>query len=175
MVWNNTSGTTLTEQQQQAFSAYLEGGGGFVGIHAAGGDPWYQWKWYVQQLIGAQFVGHTMDPQFQDADVEVVDVDNPAVSHLPNPWRIPAEEWYAFDANPRDKGYKVLLALDESSYLPGAATMEIEHPITWQHGIGQGRAFYTAIGHQGATYAIPEFQRLIEEGIKWAGGMPSAN
>lgn len=172
VVWNNTSGTTLDAEQQQAFKQYLESGGGFIGIHAAGGDPWYSWDWYVEELIGAQFIGHTMKPQFQDADIAIIDKANAAVAHLPSPWSIPMEEWYAFASNPRDKAYTILLALDETSYLPGDATMPGEHPITWQHEIGQGRAFYTAIGHQGATYEIPEFQQLLENAIKWAGQIP---
>jgi type 1 glutamine amidotransferase len=153
VVWNNTSGTTLSEEQQQAFRNYLEGGGGFVGIHAAGGDPWYSWKWYVQELIGTQFIGHTMDPQFQDADLLVMEPSDPIVAHLPERWRIPQEEWYGFDAGVKDKGYTVLLNLDEESYDPNNSGMEGEHPNTWLRDIGKGRAFYTAIGHQGATYS----------------------
>src|SRR5579863_2960270 len=54
-VWNNTSGDVLTPEQIAAFQSYIESGGGFVGIHGAGGDPHYQWRWYVETLLGAQF------------------------------------------------------------------------------------------------------------------------
>ncbi|MEH6581339.1 MAG: ThuA domain-containing protein [Halioglobus sp.] len=169
IVWNNTSGTTLSEQQQSAFKDYLEQGGGFVGIHAAGGDPWYSWKWYVNDLIGAQFIGHTMDPHFQDADVLVLESADPIVAHLPSRWRVPAEEWYGFDSSARDKGHTVLLALDEETYDPNNSGMEGEHPSTWKRDIGQGRMFYTAIGHQAATYDLPEFREMVEKAISWAG------
>jgi type 1 glutamine amidotransferase len=172
VVWNNTSGTILDEKQQLAFRDFLEGGGGFVGIHAAGGDPWYRWKWYAENLIGSQFIGHTMDPHFQDADVLVVDTADPIVAHLPERWRVPQEEWYGFDANVRDKGYTVLLSLDEETYDPNNSGMVGEHPSTWKREIGQGRMFYTAIGHQAATYDMPEFQQLIENGIRWTGRLP---
>jgi type 1 glutamine amidotransferase len=172
VVWNNTSGTTLDEQQRLAFRNYLEGGGGFVGIHAAGGDFWYSWKWYIQDLIGSQFTGHTMSPQFQDADVLVSDTSDPIVSHLPKRWRIPQEEWYGFDVNVRDKGYSLLLILDEQSYDPNSSGMEGEHPNTWKGEIGEGRMFYTAIGHQGATYDIPGFRKLVENAIRWTGRLP---
>lgn len=167
VVWNNTSGTTLTEEQQQAFREYMEGGGGFVGLHAAGGDPWYQWPWYRDTLIGAAFVGHTMSPQFQQADV-LAPSKNELTSHLPTPWRV-EDEWYAFDHNPRDDGFEILLALDESSYEPGSTSMPGEHPIAWRHEVGQGRAVYSAIGHQAAGYDSPEYQRFIEQAIRWAG------
>jgi hypothetical protein len=31
--------------------------------------------------------------------------------------------------------------------------------------------FYSAIGHQGATYDIPAFQQLITNAIAWAGDL----
>jgi uncharacterized protein len=172
VVWNNTSGTTLNEKQQLAFRDYLEGGGGFVGIHAAGGDPWYSWKWYAQNLIGSQFIGHTMDPHFQGADVLVVDTSDPIVAHLPERWRVPQEEWYGFDTNVRDKGYTVLLTLDEETYDPNNSGMKGEHPSTWKREISRRRMFYTAIGHQTATYDMPEFRQLVENGVRWAGRLP---
>jgi hypothetical protein len=177
VVWNNVSGDVLTEDQRAALKTWIAQGGAWVGIHASGGDPHYKWDWYVDTLIGAQFIGHTTDPQFQDADVHVTDPGADVTSHLSSPWVVPLEEWYDFDSNPRDKGYEILLTLDESSYITrgmgffGQDSMEGEHPITWRHQLGQGRVFYSAIGHQGATYDIPEFQQLITNAIAWAGRM----
>lgn len=175
VVWNNVSGDVLTTEQRVAMKDWIEAGGGWVGIHASGGDFRYDWDWYVDTLIGAQFVGHTMDPQFQDADVLVADADSAVTSHLPARWTVPNEEWYAFDRNVRDKGYEILLTLDEDSYITkgetyiGQDSMPGEHPIAWRHQLGQGRVLYSAIGHQSATYDMPEFQQLIANAITWAG------
>lgn len=175
VVWNNVSGDVLTEEQRAALRAWIEQGGGWVGIHASGGDLHYKWDWYRDTLIGAQFVGHTMDPQFQDAVVHVADDSLQVTSGLPSAWNVPSEEWYAFDQSPRDKGYEILLTLDESSYVTRGKTllwqdrMEGEHPIAWRHSPGQGRALYIAIGHQAATYQLPQFQRLVGRAIEWAG------
>lgn len=169
VVWNNTSGTTLNEQQRTAFRTWLESGGGFVGIHGAGGDIWYQWDWYVDTLLGAQFIGHTLSPQFQDAEILRGTVSE-LTTHLPSPWRVEDEEWYAFDRDVGKSGSEVLLVLDENSYRPGRARMTGQHPIAWRHEVGKGRAFYTAIGHQGKTFDNPHFRRLLELAISWAGG-----
>nr|WP_243760382.1 ThuA domain-containing protein [Aestuariicella hydrocarbonica] len=175
VVWNNVSGDVLTESQRQSLKAWLEAGGGWVGIHASGGDFKYEWPWYVDTLIGAQFVGHTMNPQFQDADVLVADSAADVTSHLPSPWKVKSEEWYAFDRNPRERGYDILLTLDESSYITKGENwmgmndrMTGEHPIAWRHTLGQGKVFYSAIGHQAATYRVPEFQELIGKAMVWA-------
>ncbi|MAT95115.1 MAG: glycosyl hydrolase [Halioglobus sp.] len=177
VVWNNVSGDVLTGEQRAALRDWIEAGGGWLGIHGAGGDPSYQWDWYVDTLIGAQFVGHTMDPQFQDAAVLVADPQAAITAHLPTPWTVPSEEWYAFDSNPRARGYDILLTLDEDSYITkgrslfGNDRMEGEHPIAWRHEPGRGRVLYSAIGHQAATYELPAFEQLIENALSWVGAL----
>ena len=39
VVWNSTSGDTLTADQRAAFKSWMENGGSFVGTHGSGGDP----------------------------------------------------------------------------------------------------------------------------------------
>lgn len=176
VVWNNVSGDVLLEDQRAALRSWIEGGGGWLGVHASGGDFSYRWDWYVNTLVGAQFVGHTMDPQFQDADLYTADSGEELTNHLPNPWRVPQEEWYAFDRNPRDGGYEILLTIDEESYITvgegmvGSDSMAGEHPMAWRHNVGQGRALYSAIGHQAATYSIPEYREFLSSAMRWVAG-----
>jgi type 1 glutamine amidotransferase len=177
VVWNNVSGDVLTAEQRNSLKQWIEAGGGWVGVHGSGGDPSYDWRWYVDTLIGAQFVGHTMSPQFQDADVLVADLTLPLTAHLPSPWNIRAEEWYAFDTSPRHKGYEILLTIDEGSYLTVGGNswgwidnMKGEHPLAWRHSQGEGRVFYSAIGHQPATYQIPGYRELLSKAMVWAMG-----
>ena len=67
VVWNNTSGDTLNEEQKKAWQDWLREGGGAIAIHGAGGDPSCDWDWHPREFIRAQIIGHTMGPQFQDA------------------------------------------------------------------------------------------------------------
>lgn len=170
VVWNNTSGDILTQPQRQAFKSWLSDGGKWLGMHAAGGDPSYDWGWYRDELIAAQFFGHTMSPQFQDADVLVADSGQKLTAHLPSRWRVPQEEWYAFDRNPRDTGSTILLALDETSYsteelLASDPTMPGEHPIAWTHNINKGEVIYSAIGHTPQTYSNEQYRQFIANAI----------
>src|SRR5438093_12426251 len=43
-------------------------------------------------------------------------------------------------------------------------------PSCWVRRQGKGRVFYTALGHDEKTFGQPEFQRLVENGIRWATG-----
>jgi len=171
VVWNNTSGDILTKEQRADFKAWLFAGGQWLGLHAAAGDFSYDWNWYVETFLGAQFFGHTMSPQFQDADVLVVDAANSLTSHLPPRWTVPQEEWYAFEQNPRATGATILLTVDEASYdqdelIFPEPTMPGEHPIAWQKTVGDGAMIYSAIGHQAATYENAHYREFISKAIK---------
>jgi uncharacterized protein len=173
-VWNNTSGDVLTPDQKQAFQNYIENGGGFVGIHGAGGDPRYEWRWYVETLLGAEFKGHPLSPQFQRATIHIEDPDDITVSELPREWSR-VDEWYSFENSPRSKGIKVLATLDERTYRPKMfwkdISMGADHPVIWKHCVGKGRAFYSALGHSADTYREPTHLKELEGAISWAAGI----
>jgi uncharacterized protein len=179
VVWNSVSGDVLTSDQRAAFKGWLEAGGGFVGLHGAGGDPSYKWDWYVNELIGAQFIGHTLSPQFQQGRLVIEDQNHPATKGLGSEWTR-TEEWYSFDKSPRAKGYHILVSLDESSYSPRERIpllvdkdlrMGKDHPMVWTHCVGNGRAFYSALGHRAESYAEPKHLALIAGAISWAAGL----
>ena len=179
VVWFQTSGDTLLPEQRAALRDWIEAGGGFVAIHGAGGDPSYDWTWYVDELIGAHFVGHIMDPQFQQARVVVEDRGHPATAKLPETFQH-TEEWYSFEASPRVRGARVLLSVDEDSYaqelgwlgwfVEDRLTMG-DHPVVWSHCPGSGRALFSALGHQAGAYSVPEHQALLEGALEWAAGL----
>lgn len=173
VVWNNVSGDALTIPQQNALKRWLSRGGGFAAFHGSGGDPVYVWDWYADSLIGARFIGHPMNPQFQAARVIVADPRAGITSGLPSQWTM-TEEWYSFAASPRSKGAHILASLDETTYSPkgfGGQNLRMgDHPIAWTQCIGNGRSFYSAIGHRPESYNEPNSVRLLEQGIAWAAG-----
>ena len=106
VVWNNSSGDVLDPAQRTAFQQWVEQGGSYLGIHGAGGDPVVSpghtsladWKWYVDTLVGAQFVVHS---SIMPGDIHVEDTKSPIMKGLPALWHR-SEEWYAFE-EPRSK------------------------------------------------------------------------
>jgi len=172
VVLNSISGNVFTDPQREAFRAWIEAGGGVVALHGSGGDTRYDWRWYVETVIGAQFIGHTNAPtQFQEAAVLVDAPDHPAMQGLPREWRR-TDEWYAFDRVPSGHGTRVLARLDEDSYAPPPEQRMGEHPVIWTRCIGRGRVFYSALGHKAGTYAEPLHLRMIDNAIAWATDTP---
>ena len=52
----------------------------------------------------------------------------------------------------------------------GRDSMPGEHPMAWRHAVGEGRALYSAIGHQAATYRIPEYREFLSRAMRWTAG-----
>mgnify|MGYP001449314978 CR=1 FL=1 len=174
VIWNNNSGDVLTMSQRNAFEEYINAGGGYLGIHGAGGDTRYYWEWYSKILLGAQFTGHPGSPQFQRATLHVL--DNPARIAKSLGRKVTLEdEWYSFQKSARISGADIIVNLDESTYVPEGwhgedISMGKDHPIVWSRCVGKGRAFYTAIGHRPDLYSSAANLTLLEDALLWAGG-----
>jgi regulation of enolase protein 1 (concanavalin A-like superfamily) len=90
----STTGDVFNAQQQAAFEDYIQGGGGYVGIHSAS-DTEYDWNWYGH-LVGAYFRNHPGGAdQFQEASIGVEDQEHPSTEPLPDTYQR-TDEWYNF-------------------------------------------------------------------------------
>jgi type 1 glutamine amidotransferase len=156
VVFMNTNGDVLTDAGRAALEAYVRGGGGFLGVHAAAATE-YGWPFYGE-LVGAWFDKH---PAVQPATITVSDPDHPATAHLPAAWTR-VDEWYDFRSLP---DARVLLRLDEATYSGGG--MGADHPLAWCHERLGGRAFYTALGHTIESYAEPAFCEHLARALDW--------
>ena len=164
VVFLNTTGNILNNQQKKAFQKYINNGNGFVGIHAAS-DTEKKWSWFTN-MIGATFKDH---PKVQNATL-VVDKssEHPAICHLKKQ-EIFKDEWYNF-LKPVAKHVNILASVDESSYQGKQMNSKI-HPIVWYHHFNGGRIFYTGLGHTNESYQDTRFQKMIKGGILWAANI----
>jgi type 1 glutamine amidotransferase len=173
--------------------AYMQAGGGYVGIHGAAdsarGSSANQWHWYGN-LVGGWFTNH---PSGQNGiglcgsciHVEVVTEDNthPATQHLPSTWTT-IDELYNFDRAPRADVH-TLLSLDEDTYQrslnSGNAAnnpltlMNGDHPISWCQNWDGGKAYSNILGHIRSQYYDPRFMQTILGGIMVTADRVEAN
>jgi len=168
IIFLNTTGNILNDEQQAAFEKFIRAGKGFVGIHSAS-DTEYEWPWYIK-MVGMMFKIH---PQNQTAYLKVENSNFPGMERFPAKllW---TDEWYEFGPRKADD-LKFLLSVDEKSYNPNAKWGDNEgkgmgtfHPISWYHPYDGGRAFYTALGHIPLTFSDQIFQNHLYGGIYWA-------
>jgi len=161
VIFLNTTGDILDDEQKNAFEHYIRSGKGYVGIHAAS-DTEYNWPWYGG-LVGGYFASH---PHVQEAKLDIVNHGHPSTAHLPKVW-FHKDEWYDF--KDVKEGLHILMTLDETSYKGGK--MGKFHPIAWFQEYDGGRAFYTGLGHTDESYDTENFQKHILGGIKYAIGI----
>lgn len=179
VIWNNVTGRTLNTTQRDHFKEYMNSGGNFLGIHGAGDDS-HHWPWYYEELIGAHFSHHSMNPQMQVGTMtRECGTDFQNCESLPQTWS-QEEEWYVFFDNPRDQAAKILYTVDESNLvtngnIPFLASdkdfgMGDDHPVLWYRCLsGGGKAFYSALGHGAKTFTNSTFKEIMERTVLWAG------
>lgn len=166
LIFNNTNNEIFdTDEQKVAFMRYIQAGGGFVGIHSATGSE-RQWPWF-KRLIGASFLRHAKHQPFREI---IIDHTHPSTSFLPPIWQRDDECYFFKEYNPDIHVLIVhdLVPLDDKdkpTYYGGTSS-----PSVWCHEFDGGRQWYTSLGHDSATYAIPEFRRHIMGGIIWVIG-----
>jgi type 1 glutamine amidotransferase len=177
VVFLNASGDMLSADQERAFQSWLEAGGGWLGIHAAGDGSHAAWTWYGENLIGADFTAHILGPQYQRAKVIVESPEHPVAANLPNTW-LHSEEWYSWEKSPRGEGFNIVAIVDEGSYTPVQKFLGNErdlrmgdHPVVWTQCVGKGRAVYSALGHKAKAFEEPEHQRLLKNALSWTMGL----
>ncbi|MFY0650693.1 MAG: ThuA domain-containing protein [Cyclobacteriaceae bacterium] len=165
IVFLQTKGSDLSDQQMDSFKRFIRNGAGFVGIHATSTTKNKE-QWF-QKLIGRVM---TLHPEEQTAVLHVENKNHPATMHLPDHW-IWTDEWYSFEEALTDN-QQVLLTLDEGTYDPNrtwgddrATAMGDFHPISWYHEYDGGRSFYTTLGHLPESYKDPVFMAHKYGGI----------
>jgi type 1 glutamine amidotransferase len=177
VVFLNTTGEVMDARGRAALERWVREGGGWVGIHSAA-DTEYEWGFYGRLLAGAWFKCHPLE---QPGTIVREDAKHLATRGLPERWNIPIEEFYSFKRNPRSRT-RVLLTIDESSYQQDPNTSDLpsqqypdgyepvsgvmgDHPMSWTHRVGDGRSFYTALGHELNMYVDDHYRRHLRGGI----------
>lgn len=161
----------LSDQQKRDLLAFVRSGKGFGGAHSAT-DTLYLWPEYGE-LIGGYFDGH---PWAQEAGVDVEDPDFPGMRDAAPSFRI-VEELYQFRSFSRDN-VRVLLTLDTATVDLGAQGVnrtDGDFALAWVRPYGQGRVFYTALGHFDETWTDPRFQKMLEGALLWLAGEVEAD
>jgi uncharacterized protein len=165
---NSNNEAFANDAQRDAFKAFVQGGGGFVGIHSASGSE-RQWP-YFWSIVGGKFVRH---PKLQRFTIRVKDANHPATRGLPATFEWEDECYYIDNNNP---ALKPLLVTDpakledpKKAEYPGDKFGDAL-PLAWFQNFDGGRQFYTALGHKKEHYSDPILRKQIAGGILWVMG-----
>ena len=168
----------MTPAGKQALFDFVRGGKGFIGTHAAddtfhtanesqkGPDRYRNHGIHADPyvgFIGGEFIIHGAQ---QVATNQVIDPRFPGFENLGDRFAF-QEEWYSLkDFSPDDH----VLTVIDAPHMHGPMYDRPPYPNTWARKEGNGRVWYTALGHREDVWTNPTFQQMLVGGIKWALG-----
>ncbi|WP_406144085.1 ThuA domain-containing protein [Streptomyces sp. NBC_01012] len=170
VVFLTGGGDVLDPEQEAGLEAYMEAGGGFLGIHdAARTEPYSDW---FTGLVGARPAADS-PKDVQRATVEIGDRQHPATKNLPLEWKRP-DTWLNWENNPSGDVHTVA-RVRELTYDPGKSANGWDHPVSWCRDYDGGRSFYTAMGGTAASFSETDFRDHLRGALDWTSRTSQAD
>ncbi|GMW00165.1 MAG: hypothetical protein AMXMBFR84_13030 [Candidatus Hydrogenedentota bacterium] len=153
---------TMGEISADQFSGLenaVRAGSGLAGWHGGMCDAFrscteYQW------MTGGQFVAHPGN--IIDYVVHIENPSDPIVAGL-NDFVMHSEQYY--------------MHVDPSNEVLATTTFDGRHaswcagcvmPVAWKRRYGEGKVFYSALGHAPQDFDVPECLEILRRGMRWA-------
>lgn len=149
----------ISREQLQGLQKAISGGVGLAGWHGGTGDSFRQSTDY-QLMIGGQWVAHPGN--VIDYEVNITNHTDPITAGLSD-FKMNSEQYY--------------MHVDPSNEVLATTTFSGEHlpwiegtviPVIWKRMWGQGRVFYTSLGHVAKDFDVPEAREIVQRGMLWA-------
>lgn len=147
-----TMGTIEKEQLSPLLRA-VEQGVGLAGLHGGMGDSFRNETDY-QFMVGGQWVAHPGG--VIDYRVHIVDHADPITAGLDH-FDMHSEQYY--------------MHVDPSNHVLATTTFECNGctmPVAWKRMFGQGRVFYSSLGHVAKDLDVPQALTIMTRGMLWA-------
>ncbi len=150
---------TITEEQESGLLDAVRGGAGLAGWHGGMADS-FRGSIRYQFMVGGQWVAHPGD--IIDYTVDITDHKDPITADLQD-FQMRSEQYY--------------MHVDPSNEVLATTTFSGGHvpwiegnvvPVVWKRRWGEGRVFYSSLGHVAADFEVPEARTLVERGMLWA-------
>ena len=149
----------ITGEQEAGLLKAVESGVGIAGWHGGMGDSFRNNTEY-QFLVGGQWVAHPGGVIHYR--VNIIDHEDPITAGLAD-FEMHSEQYY--------------MHVDPSNQVLATTTFNGEHcawidgavmPVAWKRRWGEGRVFYSSLGHVAKDFEVPEARTIMQRGMRWA-------
>jgi type 1 glutamine amidotransferase len=169
VLFNNNTGEPFTDPTLRAnLLAFVRGGGGVIGLHAAT-DGFFEWPEFGE-MMGAYFVNH---PWNEEVTLRIEESDHPITAAFDSSSYVVADEIYQFrEPYSRDR-LRVLISLDTARLdleRDGVQRADRDFAVAWIRDEGAGRVFYSSLGHRFEVFTDPTILSHWLAGIQYALG-----
>lgn len=151
--------STIRKEEALGLSAAVEGGVGLAGYHGGMGDAFRDSTEY-QFIVGGQWVAHPGN--VIDYLVEVIRPDDPVMEGISS--FLYRSEQYYMHVDPANEVLATTTFSGEHSYWINGVVM----PVVWKRRHGQGRVFYSSLGHKAYEFEVPQMTTILRRGMNWA-------
>jgi uncharacterized protein len=150
--------STITPEQERGLLETIKAGTGYAGWHGGMADAFRNNTEY-QFMVGGQWVAHPGN--IIDYTVNISSSD-PIVAGLKD-FAMHSEQYF--------------MHVDPSNEVLATTTFNGEHcewiagtvmPVVWKRHWGQGRVFYSSLGHVRSDFEVPEATEIQKRGMLWA-------
>lgn len=141
----------LPPEAERALVDFVSRGRGLLVVHC--GSHCFRNSQRYTSLVGGRFLKHG-GGEFR---ARILDAQHPALGNVRSfeSW----DETYVHDQLSTDR--RILM---------GRAEVSGYEPYAWARSEGQGRVYYTALGHDERTWNRGEFHRLLAQAVLWLAG-----
>lgn len=137
----------------------IRNGVGLAGYHGGMGDAFREAVDY-QFMVGGQWVAHPGN--IIDYHVDITASDDPVMAGIER-FAYRSEQYYMHV----DPSNQVLATTtfkgDHAAWIDGVVM-----PVVWKRQHGQGRVFYSSLGHVASEFEVPQMKTILRRGMNWA-------
>jgi len=155
-VWTMGS---ITGEQSSGLLGAVKSGVGIAGWHGGMGDSFRNNTGY-QFMVGGQWVEHPGG--IVEYEVNIVKPDDPIVAGLRD-FKKTSEQYYMHVDPSNEVLASTTVGGETYPWIAGCIM-----PAVWKRKYGEGRVFYTSLGHVAKDFDVPEVKEIVRRGMVWA-------
>jgi type 1 glutamine amidotransferase len=152
---------TITKEQEAGLLEAVKSGVGVAGWHGTMGDSFRNNTEY-QFMVGGQWVAHPGN--IIDYTVNITNHDDPITRGI-NDFRMHSEQYY-MHVDPSNDVLATTTFSGDYGDVPWIAGVVM--PVVWKRMWGNGRVFYSSLGHVRKDFDVPEAREIMRRGMLWA-------
>jgi type 1 glutamine amidotransferase len=149
----------IEKEELSNLTRAVRGGVGLAGYHGGMCDAFREAVEY-QFMCGGQWVAHPGN--IIDYRVNITRPDDPVMAGLSD-FDYRSEQYY-MHVDPSNE----VLATTTFSGEHAPWTKGVVMPVVWKRRYGEGRVFYSSLGHVSKEFEVPEMCTILRRGLVWA-------
>jgi uncharacterized protein len=149
----------IEKEELNNLTAAVRSGVGLAGYHGGMCDAFREAVEY-QFMCGGQWVAHPGN--IIDYRVNVTRPDDPVMQGIRD-FNYHSEQYY-MHVDPSNEVLATTTFSGEHAYW----TKDVVMPVVWKRRYGEGRVFYSSLGHVAKEFEVPEMRTILNRGMLWA-------